>query len=280
MRGGCPRWPESLRLLNESTGKLFRGRCRATNQCSYCAKMAAIETAEMLALDALEHGAPEVWAVLGTRSIERRPEPFYNARRLVLRGLRRRWPGVQVSTLVEFTTGYGAGAGGRRRPHWNLLIKGVRREDLDEVRDVAVRIWCEHVDAEPVAQHVGLVSEVGGLMRYLALHFQKESQAPPKGWRGHRFTSTRGYFPLGAAAARDRARESIAFKRRMHGLLADTPAQAVLTAQEIDDLCDELVAKDALVPWSLKQVEKLTADPLVAKKRAALAPIRNPRRAR
>ena len=38
--------------------------------CSYCAKLAAIENAEMLALDALENGAPEVWACLTTRSAD------------------------------------------------------------------------------------------------------------------------------------------------------------------------------------------------------------------
>ena len=53
-------------------------------------------------------------------------------------------------------------------------------------------------------------------MRYLALHFQKESQSPPKGWPGHRFTSSRGYFPDGAVAARERAKRSLRLGRAVH----------------------------------------------------------------
>src|SRR4051794_29972317 len=69
---GCPRWPESMRLLS-SQGELVRGRCRGTNVCAYCARLGAVENAELLALDALAGSAPAVWAVLTTSRATRDP---------------------------------------------------------------------------------------------------------------------------------------------------------------------------------------------------------------
>jgi hypothetical protein len=210
--GGCGRWPEHMRLLS-SHGEVVRGRCRATNQCSYCARLAAVENAELLSLDALSGTAPEVWAVLTTRTADADPARFYDSRRQVMRALQRRWPDVEYAALVEFTTGYGPRSHGARRPHWNLLLKGIPADDVDLVRDVITTVWCAREDAQPHAQFVGAIAEIGGLMRYLALHFQKESQRPPEGWRGHRFTKSRGYLATTTPEAREAARQSLRHKR-------------------------------------------------------------------
>jgi hypothetical protein len=254
--GGCGRWPETMRLVS-SDGTIRRGRCRAVNLCSYCAKLAAIENAEMLALDALEHFAPQVWACLTTRSADPVPASFYGARKQVRKALRRRWPACQDSTLVEFTTGYGVRSGGDRRPHWNALLKGVPPKDVGEAQEVVSRVWCGQVDAEPSRQHVAPVADAGGLMRYLALHFQKESQSPPKGWRGHRFVSSRGYFPDGAVAARERAKRSLRLGRAVYWANAVAEAkwldeEVVLGADELEDLVDGRLLEDAARSWSLK----------------------------
>src|SRR3954447_789063 len=112
---GCERCPARLRLASVTTGELVRGRCHATNLCGYCAKLGAVENAEMLALDALAGRAPELWAVLTTRTATVATAPFYEARRAIVRALRRRdrWPGAEVACLVEFTTGYGEKSGGK-----------------------------------------------------------------------------------------------------------------------------------------------------------------------
>ncbi len=199
----------------DDRGEAVRGRCKATNLCAYCARLGAVENAEVLALDALAGSAPEVWAVLTTRTATLETARFYRSRDQVLKALRRRWPACEVASLVEFTTGYGPRSGGDRRPHWNLLIKGVPREDVDQAREVIVGVWCSREDARPEGQHVGAIGEVGGLMRYLALHFQKESQQPPEGWRGHRFLKTRGYLGGSTAAAREAARASLRHKREL-----------------------------------------------------------------
>jgi hypothetical protein len=71
------------------------------------------------------------------------------------------------------------------------------------------------VDAEPRGQYVGEIGQAGGLMRYLALHFQKSEQAPPIGWRGHRFRTTRGYLAQPMVDAREQARASLRLKREI-----------------------------------------------------------------
>jgi len=201
--------------LRSSAGELVRGRCGSPNLCAYCARLGAVENAELLALDALAGSAPSLWAVLTTADAEPDPARFYRSRAAVIRALRRRWPDCQYAALVEFTTGYGPRAAGARRPHWNLLLKGVPVECEDEAAEVIRDVWCGREHAEPWAQFVGPVSEVGGLMRYLALHFQKESQAPPIGWKGHRFLKSRGYLAGSTPAARVEARKSLRHKREL-----------------------------------------------------------------
>ena len=243
--GGCPRWPEHMRLRS-SLGELVRGRCRATNQCAYCARLGAVETAEMLAIDALEGIAPRVWMVLTTRSTSTDPADFYDARRAVLRALQRRWPAIEAAWVLEFTTGYGPRAGGARRPHWNALLKGVGPEDVDQVRDVVARVWCARVDAHPAGQFVGEIAAVGGLMKYLALHFQKESQAPPAGWSGHRFSATRGYLLAPAPVMRDRARQQL---RR--GRETWRARRAGLAGAELELQVADALAIAAATSWEL-----------------------------
>jgi hypothetical protein len=210
----CKRWPEKLRLRS-SAGEVVRGRCRSTNLCPYCARLFAVETSELLALDALGGSAPGLWAVLTTRTATMDVARFYDSRRQVQRAVRRRWPGAEFAWVLEFTTGYGPRSGGKRRPHWNALVKGVPTAAVDELRAVVVGVWCAREDAQPAGQYVGQVAHVGGLMRYLALHFLKPGQSPPEGFRGHRFTSTRGYFGEPVPVARGAAREALALKRAM-----------------------------------------------------------------
>lgn len=209
-----------MRLL-ASDGTIVRGRCKATNRCDYCSRMESVEFAEALALDALESGnAPRVWLVLTTRTATHDTARFYRSREYVQRAVRRRWPQAEFCWIVEFTTGYGTGSGGERRPHWNALVKNVPPDALAELHAVVCATWCANEDAEPQAQHVGEVYSAGGLMKYLALHFLKESQRPPKGWRGHRTTFTRGYFGEPMRKVRDRARASLREKRAVHRAIA------------------------------------------------------------
>jgi len=193
--------------------------------------MAAVERSEALALAALEGEAPRVWMVLTTRTATLDVSAFYESFRQFVRAVRRRWPAAEYAAIVEFTTGYGPRSGGLQRPHWNVVWIGLGPDELAELEELVARVWCSRADAEARAQFVGEISEVGGLMRYLALHFLKESQAPPVGWRGHRFRSSRGFFPEGAAVAREKARASLNAKRLRHRLARELE----LDGQELED---------------------------------------------
>lgn len=222
------------------------GRCRAVNLCAYCARLAAVETSEMLALDAMWGSAPALWAVLTTREATLDTASFYESRRKVLKALKRRWPSVEAFWIVEFTTGYGKRSGGARRPHWNAMLKGIPYDDQEEVHNVAAGVWCGREDAKPQAQYVGAVGEAGGLMRYLALHFLKESQQPPAGWSGHRTSATRGYLWTDTPTARDMARASLREKRYLHAAIKQG-----FVGDEVEGYVEFRQRLDAETTWEL-----------------------------
>lgn len=174
------------------------------------------------------------------------------ARRAVRRAVERRWPAAESATLIEFTTGLGANAGGKRRPHWNDTWKGVPESDGAELEHVMAAAWCARVDAEPPGQKVTAVRDTGGLMRYLALHFQKESQQPPHGWRGHRFRTSRGYLAQPMALAREQARHSLRIRRELwKAEQAGLDGEAALQAAEA-----ALHAADGTL-WQLVRLAKI-----------------------
>jgi len=233
---GCARWPEELRLLNLASGELVRGRCRATNLCGYCARVAAVETCEVLWLDACEQGSPGLWLLLTTAEPVWDGERWKRSMEHVTRAVRRRWSGFEYASLVEFTTGYGPRSGGLRRPHLNVFVRGVPVEDADELHEVVADVWCPRMDAASEQQRVYRVREdrggMRGLTRYLSLHFQKESQAPPIGWRGQRFRATRGYFLRSRAELRCEARRALRLRRLIRELGDADLAELRATAAE------------------------------------------------
>lgn len=165
--------------------------------------------------------APTSYLVLTTSSTDPEPRSYYESKAQLQRKLRQEIDGFQAAWLVEFTTGRAGRSGGQRRPHLNGLLKGVRTGEQTVVaRQVVEDVWCRREAAKPIAQYVAPVQEMAGLMRYLALHFLKERQAPPHGWRGHRFTTTRGYLWLPTPEARKVAQESLCDGRELWRALA------------------------------------------------------------
>jgi hypothetical protein len=252
---GCPRWPDHLRLQS-TLGQLVPGRCKGTNVCEYCAKLAAVENAEVLAQDALSNSAPQVWSVLTTRSTVAEMSAYARAREGVIREVKRWRPSARRATLIEFTTGMGTGSGGQRRPHWNDIWKDIAPGDVGELHERTSWAWCKRVDAQPRGQYVGVIAETGGLMRYLALHFQKESQQPPKGWRGQRFNVGRGYLSEPMEQARQRARQALRLRRELWraeqaGLTGAAALEAAeLALYEANELGWELVKlQDLPTAW-------------------------------
>jgi len=203
---GCKRWPEHLYLLNQSTGELVQGRCRATNLCRYCQTLYVVETVEMLTLDAVEN-APTIYVVLTAREHLARKDTYRHLEQL-RRAARKRWPDVEWFVQVEFQK--------RGRLHLNLLVKGVRVEDRQALHETLVSRWCGRVDALPVGQWSDAIADGEGVVKYLAKtlsHGLKNEQAPPLGWRGHRTSQTRGYLVRPAGQMREEARQALRLKR-------------------------------------------------------------------
>lgn len=230
---GCLRWPEATYLLNEATGELVLGRCKATNLCPYCRRLAVIETAEMLLLDAMEH-APSLLLTLTAREHLTRRDTYDHLKQLRT-AARRRWA-IEWHVQVEFQK--------RGALHLHLLVKGVPTDAADQLLAVACRIWCKRVDAEPAGQSVKEITGADGLVRYLQkelAHGLKQEQAPPLGWKGHRTSQTRGYLVRPASVMREEARRSLRLDRalwRAHqdgleGEAAQAAADAELLSQDV-----------------------------------------------
>ena len=224
-----------MRLLNETTGELVLGRCRATNLCRYCQQLYVLETVEMLTLDAAEY-SPTLWAVLTAREHLTRAECRRHLDKL-LRSCRRRWPTMEWFVQIEFQR--------RGALHLNLLVKGVPLEEDEQLQAHLAERWCDRVDAEPVGQWLGRIGDAGGVVRYLQKtlsHGLKAEQAPPIGWRGHRTSQTKGYLVRPASVMREEARAALRIKRALwrairdghHGHDAELVAQRELALRADD----------------------------------------------
>jgi hypothetical protein len=229
-----------------------RGRCGSTNLCDYCARLKAVENSELLSIDGGRGWAPSLWAVLTTPSSSTSPADFYGAMRELRRAIRAAFPDFQAATIVEFTTGFGSGSGGQRRPHWNLLVKGILVAQAGELKALIDRHWCPRVGGDPDAQYVGEISQAGGLLRYLVLHFLKESQKPPADWSGHRFTHTRGYLWTDTPTARAEAIASLRLKRELHRM-----NELGLFGQEAEDAAQLALYEASELAWELVREQRL-----------------------
>lgn len=258
--GGCKRWPETLHFLNERTGELVRGRCKATNLCEYCRTLYTVETLEMLSLDALEY-APTLWAVLTAREHLTRKDTYKHLAQL-RKAVRRRWPAAEWFVQVEFQR--------RGALHLNLITKGVPKDRAGCLawsswkpgtlapncggclRCVLVNAWCDRVDAEPVGQYVAEIEQSVGVINYISkmlAHGLKAEQAPPIGWKGHRTSQTRGYLVRPAGEMRLEARESLRAKRRVWKAFQAEGEQA--SADQIEQRVEQLEAKEVGATWRL-----------------------------
>lgn len=233
---GCPRWGRDL-WLRSSLGELVKGRCRGPNKCEYCAKLSAVENAELLALDGALGVAPRWWAVLTTAEVEDRQEVYRSAWEVA-----KRRAGCETARLLEFTTGHGPRSGGLRRPHWNVLLKGDERQAR-----ALLAGW--QASSGSTQGYVGAIEEVGGLLRYLALHFQKESQRPPHGWKGQRLTISSRYLWTTTAEARLAAGESLKLKREMW-----KAEKQGATGEVVLDQAQDAVDRARSITWELVKI--------------------------
>lgn len=234
-RGGCRRVPDWFKLVDVNSGECIDPRCKATNKCEHCRKIAAAETVEMLLLDALSGDAPTLMLTLTARSFPRGDELRRTLGKIV-KACRLRWPDFEWFVPRERQT--------RGQLHIHPLVKHVPMEDKRALYELVTRIWCARHDAIAYPyeirhrgpQGVKSVTEGQGLVRYLTkelAHSLKSAQALELGFRGHRTSQTRGYFPEGAQVARAAARRSL-HERRLAYRLNERGGDPLELAQLLD----------------------------------------------
>jgi len=221
---GCKRAREDIGFVNTTTGEWHRSRCHATNLCKYCQALYIQETVRMLVIDA-EENPPTLWVTLTAREFLTRADCRRHLEAM-RRVARKRWPDLEWFVQVEFQR--------RGALHLNLLIKGVPVTDAQELHRSLVERWCARVDAKPHVQHFDVIADAVAVSLYVSkmlAHGLKQEQAPPIGWKGHRTSQTRGYFPRGAAAMREEAKASLRISRELWKLEQeheDVPADILI----------------------------------------------------
>jgi hypothetical protein len=202
----------------------------------------------MLLLDALDGDGPTHWANFTTSDATLDLARFYRGRELVMRALKRRWPEARYASQLEYTTGYTVFSGGKRRPHWHTLLKGIPVEATAEAAALAVAIWCRHVNAAPEAQYFAALENAAAAIKYTIKHFGKDAlrQRPPKGFHGRRFFTSRNYFAVPVPAQRQRAKEALSWRSAVRRARA-----AGLDAYDAELAAHESMKLRASTTWTL-----------------------------
>jgi hypothetical protein len=188
-------------IVNDQTGEVVVGCCRATNLCE-CARHRYIrETTRVLMNDAAV-SPPTIFAVLTAREFLRKGDDLGATFKQLLKAARRRWPGCQWFVRWEDQQ--------RGALHANLLVKGVPVEEWHEFGEVVIARWCARVDAEPERQFVeDIRGDAVGYVANKVRHAGKRDQEPELARHKHRTSQTHGYFDRPMAELRAEARRQL-----------------------------------------------------------------------
>jgi hypothetical protein len=209
------------------------------NRCVWCRRVNVMVTAAMLGTDALE-SPPRLAITTTTRDWWIDDATLREGTRQFARTIRRDVsPAFEYAWLREWTTGFGPRADGRRRTHKHWLAKHVEPTQVDAILGVARDVWGRVAGA--TEHFVQEVWNAGGIARYvagLAGHHLKESQAPPPGWIGRRFGTSRRYFVRLAAELRREAEVAVRDERlrvRLETAMREAfEASGPLSGEEMD----------------------------------------------
>lgn len=200
-------------------GSLAPVRCGASNSCDYCAFLAAVENAALVALDAREHSPP----VGGMTTTTHRPDfdlgQLRRAEENLIDYLRRAYgKDVAYCGFLEWTTGKG---GHGRMPHLHHLLKGIPREVLQAPErglsplEVEISKRWERYTGGAFIVDCRELRTAAGAIAYLSLHHHKREQAAPAGIKHtKRLRPSRNYFDGRIGPLRERVR-SLTHDRRV-----------------------------------------------------------------
>jgi hypothetical protein len=217
-----------------AAGEFVPARCGASNRCPYCAYLAVVENAIVVALDAEHGGHPRVGMTLTTVDPQHDLGAFRRDVEAIFRLIRARL-GADVGYLgmMEWTTGQGARSGGHRRAHQHVLLKRCDPADAEAIEPEVRERWAQRTGAQRV--EIRALRSVAGATAYLLYHHAKWSQAPPQGFRGKRLRPSRNYYERSVAELRREAHALVVNKRLRRA------ARRALDWQGLDGAPEEVV---------------------------------------
>jgi hypothetical protein len=152
---------------------------------------------------------PPTYAILSTTRDEVDQPTLRNGWKDVARRVRREvCAGVDYAWFREWTTGR-HDAQGVRRTHYHSIWTRLDDDQAAEVVEISREVWARLTSAWSRQAHgYARIWDAGGLARYvagLAGHHLKTGQAPPVGWRGRRFGTSRRFYATDARELRTEA---------------------------------------------------------------------------
>jgi hypothetical protein len=120
----------------------------------------------------------------------------------------------------EWTTGEGPRSDGIRRTHYHSTWTLESDEQAQRVAEISNEVWGRLTAATSERAHGWKrVYDAGGLARYIAGlvgHHLKSAQAPPPGWAGRRFGTSRGFYAIDSRELDRQAKAVVRDERLAH----------------------------------------------------------------
>jgi cobalamin biosynthesis Mg chelatase CobN len=134
-------------------------------------------------------------------------------------------PDTRYAWFREWTTGRNDGI---RRTHYHSIWSHLTDEQGQHVARISHEVWGRLAGAYSEHAHGSQrVYDAGGLAKYvagLAGHHLKAGQAPPPGWSGRRFGTSRGFYATDPAELRKEATAAVRddrLRRHLEHVMAD-----------------------------------------------------------
>ena len=217
---GCPT-PRLDRAFVVESGELVPIPCRR-NSCPYCRRRNVQVTAAKMGINQTLRERPVTHAVLSTTRDWVDESRLREGWRQMARRVRREVNGgAGYAWFREWTTGERA-ADGFRRTHYHSTWVLDDDDQAQAVAEISNDVWGRIANATSDRAHGWKrVWDAGGLARYIAGlvgHHLKQGQAPPAGWTGRRFGTSRGFYAIDSRELDKRAIAAVRDERLVHHL--------------------------------------------------------------
>jgi hypothetical protein len=194
-----PRLDRAAEIVNFETGEItLRPLGCNRNSCPVCRRRNVQVTAAKMGINQTLTDRPITHAVLSTTRDWVPDEVLREGWRLFARRVRRDvCSTARYAWFREWTTGR---ADGIRRTHYHSTWALDDDDQAAEVARISNRVWATRTNAYSEKAHGWKpVWDAGGLTRYIAGlvgHHLKSGQAPPPGWTGRRFGTSKGFYAI------------------------------------------------------------------------------------